>query len=90
MAHFVYMALCADGTLYTGYTTDVEKRLIEHNGEGKTKTAKSAGARYTRPRRPVTLVYTESFATRSEALQREYAIKQLTRSEKWLLKEGWR
>lgn len=82
MAHFVYVIKCADNTLYTGYTTDIEKRIIEHNGEGITATAQSAGARYTRGRRPVELVYSEKFVTRSEAMQREYAIKQLSRLEK--------
>lgn len=78
MSHFVYMLRCADGTLYTGYATDVAKRLREHNGE-----LKGAGAaRYTRGRRPVTLIYTESCATRSEALKREYAIKQLSKEAK--------
>ena len=78
MNHFVYMLRCADGTLYTGYATDVEKRVREHNGEVNTK----AAARYTRGRRPVTLVYQELHTSRSEALKREYAIKQLTKEEK--------
>ncbi|MEY2665454.1 MAG: hypothetical protein RLZZ480_559 [Candidatus Parcubacteria bacterium] len=78
MSHFVYMLRCADGTLYTGYATDVEKRLREHNGEVNVK----AAARYTRGRRPVTLVYQESLSSRSLALKREYEIKQLTRLEK--------
>ena len=78
----MYILHCADGSLYTGYTTDLDKRLTEHNGEGDTVTAKSAGARYTRGRRPVKLVYHEILATRSEATQREYTIKQLSRSEK--------
>lgn len=82
MAHFVYIVQCGGGTLYTGYTTDVVKRIIEHNGEGETKTARSAGARYTRAHRPVTLVYSESLPTRSAALKREYSIKQLSRSQK--------
>lgn len=82
MVHYVYVVQCADNTLYTGYTTDIEKRLAEHNGEGSTVSARSAGARYTRGRRPVELVYKEEFKTRSEAMQREYAIKQLTRPEK--------
>ncbi len=82
MSHFVYVINCADDSLYTGYTTDIEKRVTEHNGEGSSVTALSAGARYTRGRRPVKLVYSEKFATRSEAMQREYAIKQLTRTEK--------
>ena len=82
MKYFVYILQCADGTLYTGYTTDIDKRLAVHNGEEDTKAARSAAARYTRGRRPVTLVHTESFTSRSEALKREYAIKQLTREEK--------
>lgn len=78
MSHFVYIVHCADGTLYTGYATDVEKRVKEHNGELNSKTA----ARYTRGRRPVAVVYTEVCSTRSDALKREYAIKQLSRKEK--------
>lgn len=85
MDHFVYIIQCADNTLYTGYTTDIKKRITEHNGEGSSVTALSAGARYTRGRRPVQLVYSEKFATRSEAMQREYAIKQLSRPEKQTL-----
>lgn len=82
MSHFVYIVRCADGTLYTGYTTNIEKRLSEHNGEGGTESARSAGAKYTRGRRPVLLVYSKSFKTKSEAMQCEYATKQLTRTEK--------
>jgi putative endonuclease len=82
MSHFVYMVRCNDDSLYTGYTTDVEKRLREHNGEGSTKTAWSAGARYTRGRRPVVLVHIETFASRSEALKRECAIKRLSPEKK--------
>lgn len=87
MAHFVYVVQCADGTLYTGYTTDVAKRIVEHNGAGETKTARTAGARYTRGRRPVTLVYTETLPTRGAALSREHALKQLSRQEKLSLIE---
>ena len=72
----VYMVRCADGTLYTGVATDVTRRVAEHNGKGKT------GARYTRTRRPVKLVYQELAANRSDACKREYRIKQLTRAEK--------
>ena len=86
-AHFIYILKCADGTLYTGYTTDVKKRVAEHNGDGDTVSDRSSGARYTRSRRPVKLVYKESYATRSEAMQREYAIKQLNRTEKMKLLE---
>lgn len=82
MSHFIYILQCADDSLYTGYTTDIQKRLEEHNGTGDTKRARSAGAKYTRPRRPVEMVYNELYDTRSDAMQREYAIKQLTRSEK--------
>jgi putative endonuclease len=69
---------CADGTLYTGITTDVERRLTEHNHGKKS-------ARYTKIRRPVKLVYSEPAANRSTAAQREYVIKQLSRDEKRLL-----
>lgn len=76
--NYTYMVKCADGTLYTGWTTSVEKRLKAHN-EGKT------GAKYTRAKRPVELVYYEGYATKEEAMSREYAIKQLTRKEKLAL-----
>ncbi|MBP5303562.1 MAG: GIY-YIG nuclease family protein [Clostridia bacterium] len=72
--HFVYMVKCADNTLYTGYTNDLQKRIKAHN-EGQ-------GAKYTKARRPVTLVYAETFDNKSDALKREYAIKQLSRQEK--------
>jgi len=72
--HFVYIVECADGTYYTGYTTDVDRRVSEHNA--------GTGARYTRGRTPVTLIYTETYATKSEAMSREYAIKQLRRRQK--------
>ena len=76
--NYTYMMKCADGTLYTGWTTSVEKRLKAHN-EGK------VGAKYTRAKRPVELVYYEGYATKEEAMSREYAIKQLTRKEKLAL-----
>lgn len=72
--HHIYIAECSDGTYYTGYAVNVKSRIKVHNS-GK-------GAKYTRARRPVTLKYTESFDTKSEALKREYAIKQLTRVQK--------
>ncbi|GEM_PF-262267 len=72
--HHVYVLACSDGSLYTGYTTDVRRRLAEHN-EGR-------GAKYTRGRTPVTLRYVESFHSRSAAMSREHAIKSLTRAEK--------
>lgn len=77
MKHFVYMLECADGSLYTGYTTDVERREQEHNGESKV-----AGAKYTRPRRPVKVVYKKSFKTRSDATKYEAQLKKLSRQEK--------
>ncbi|MBL0848171.1 MULTISPECIES: GIY-YIG nuclease family protein [Mammaliicoccus] len=75
--HYTYILECKDHTLYTGYTTDLERRLKVHN-DGK-------GAKYTRIRRPVKLVYHEIFDNKSEALKREYALKQLTRKQKLAL-----
>jgi putative endonuclease len=72
--YYVYILKCADGTYYTGWTTDPEKRVRVHNS-GK-------GAKYTRARRPVELIYTEEYRSKTDALSREYAIKQLTRKEK--------
>ena len=72
--HFVYILRCSDNTFYTGYTTDPERRTKVHNS-GK-------GAKYTRSRRPVELIYTEEFSDKGEAQRREYAIKQMTRVEK--------
>jgi len=81
--HYVYLLQCADGSLYCGYTTDVDRRVAEHNGEGKV-----AGARYTSGRRPVHLIHQESFATRSEAQKREAEIKKLSKSHKLKLVKG--
>lgn len=75
--HYTYIVECRDKTLYTGWTTDLEKRIKAHN-EGK-------GAKYTKSRAPVKLVYYEQYETKQEALKREYAIKQLTRKEKLAL-----
>tara|TARA_B100000508_G_scaffold31981_1_gene24603 strand:- start:40138 stop:40389 length:252 start_codon:yes stop_codon:yes gene_type:complete len=77
MEHFIYVARCADGSLYTGYATDVARRIKEHNGEGP-----GIGARYTSGRRPVKLVYTETFTDRSSAQKREAEIKKLNTIEK--------
>lgn len=74
MGWYVYILRCGDGSLYTGITPDVEKRLAQHNA--------GTGAKYTRGRGPLTLVHTEEFANRAEASRREYAIKQLTKQEK--------
>jgi len=76
--YHVYIVQCADGTLYVGTTNDVVKRIHAHN-------TLPTGARYTKSRRPVQLVYTETYATKGEALSREIAIKKLKRSEKLLL-----
>jgi len=73
--YYVYILECADKTLYTGYTTDLDKRIKNHN-ESK------VGAKYTKARRPVALKYSEKLATLSEALKREIEIKNLTRKEK--------
>ncbi|CAB1253001.1 GIY-YIG domain-containing protein [Ruminococcaceae bacterium BL-6] len=72
--HYTYLLRCADGTIYCGYTTDPCRRAAVHNS-GK-------GAKYTRSRLPVELVYQECFATKGEALKREAALKKLTRAEK--------
>ena len=72
--HYVYVVECDDSTYYTGYTTDVQRRVAEHND--------GTGAKYTRGRRPVELVHVEAFETQSAAMQREHAIKQLRRSAK--------
>ncbi|GGL46615.1 GIY-YIG nuclease family protein [Halocalculus aciditolerans] len=74
MAHYVYVLVCADDTYYTGYTTDVERRVAEHDA--------GEGAKYTRGRTPVELVHVESYESKSAAMSREYAIKQLSRAEK--------
>jgi putative endonuclease len=80
---FVYMIRCRDGTLYTGITRDVERRVEEHNGRG------SRGAKYTRARRPVRLVHQEAVTSRSLALRREAGIRKLSRPEKEaLIKEA--
>lgn len=79
--NYTYLLQCADRTLYCGWTNHLEKRLKAHN-EGK-------GAKYTKPRRPVTLVYYEEFETREEAMKREAAIKKLSRKDKLELVLGF-
>lgn len=74
----IYILQCNDNSFYTGITTDLKRRLDEHNSS-------KIGARYTRTRRPVTLVYTEAMTDRSMASQREYAIKKLSRCDKMAL-----
>lgn len=72
--NYTYILECKDGTYYTGWTNNLEKRLKDHN-EGR-------GAKYTKARLPVSLIYYEEFQTKEEAMRREYAIKHMTRSEK--------
>lgn len=74
--YHLYILRCADDTLYTGITTDLDRRLAEHNGE------LARGAKYTKARRPVVLVYSRRFRTRSNASREEARVKQLTRTEK--------
>lgn len=80
MAAFTYILQCADGTLYTGYTTDLTRRVAAHNS--------GRGAKYTRGRLPVRLVYFEQFETEREAMSREWHVKRLSRAEKLALIGG--
>ena len=73
-AHYAYLLRCADGTFYAGYTRDLAAREARHND--------GHGGRYTAGRRPVRIVYSETFDTQSAAMAREYALKQLTKREK--------
>ena len=73
---YVYLLRCADNSLYTGVTTDITRRIKEHNSCNK------KGAKYTRVRRPVSLAYQETAIDRKTACQREYQLKQLTKKEK--------
>lgn len=79
--NYTYIVKCSDETYYTGWTNNLEKRIQTHNA-GK-------GAKYTKVRRPVELVYYEEFATKEEAMQREYAIKQLKKCMKEELILNW-
>ena len=79
--NYTYILTCADGTLYCGWTNDLDKRLKAHNA--------GRGAKYTRPRRPVVLSYYEAFETKSEAMKREYAIKHMTRKQIEMLIGGF-
>jgi len=74
MPYFTYIIQCNDGTLYTGWTDDIDKRLSAHNS--------GAGSKYTRARLPVELVYKEELESKSEALRRERAIKKMSRAAK--------
>ena len=78
--NYTYIVRCKDDTLYCGWTNNLEKRIASHNT--------GTGAKYTKTRLPVELVYFESFDTKEEAMRREYAIKQLSRKEKLKLIEN--
>ena len=71
---FVYILRCSDGTYYCGWTNDIDRRLEAHNS--------GRGAKYTKGRRPVELVYLEDYESKEEAMKREYAVKQMTRQDK--------
>lgn len=79
--NYTYLLQCADGSLYCGWTNQLQARVQAHN-EGN-------GAKYTKSRRPVALVYYETFATKQEAMRREWAVKQMTRKQKLELIAGW-
>lgn len=81
MAAFVYMLRCKDGSLYTGWTNDLEHRLVMHNS--------GRGAKYTRGRGPLELVYSEELPDKEAALRRECAIKKLRREQKLALLQTW-
>lgn len=78
--NYMYLLRCADGTFYCGWTNHLEERVRAHN-EGR-------GAKYTKPRRPVALVYYEVFETKQEAMKREWAVKRLSRGKKMELISG--
>lgn len=79
---YLYILRCADGSLYTGITTDVDRRLEAHRS--------GTGAKYTRGRGPLTLLYRETCGSHSDALKRELAVKRLTRGQKEALIEGYK
>lgn len=78
--NYTYIAQCADGTLYTGWTNNLENRIAAHNA--------GRGARYTRSRLPVTLLHYEAFGTKQEAMRREWEIKHLSHAQKLALVEN--
>lgn len=79
--YYVYILQCADGTLYTGITVNLERRIVEHN-------SLKTGAKYTRARRPVKLLFSKRFRNRSNAAKAEYRMKQLSRQEKLEMIQG--
>lgn len=81
MKHYCYLVLCSDNTLYCGYTNNLNKRIAAHNS-GK-------GAKYTKTRLPVKLVYNETFDNKSDAMKREWQIKQYTRYQKLKLIQSY-
>jgi len=81
MSCYCYILKCADGTFYTGWTTDPERRVAQHN--------KGIGAKYTSTRRPVKLVYLETHPNRTDAMKRELAIKKMKREQKRKLVDEW-
>lgn len=80
MKYYVYILFCADGTYYTGWTTNIQKRLATHS--------KGKGAKYTRGRLPVRLLWFAPFESKSEAMKKEYAIKQLSKDGKRAITRG--
>lgn len=82
--YYTYIVLCKDNTYYTGVTNDLEKRIKAHNGELRN------GAKYTKTRRPVTLMYYEQFETKNDAMKKEYALRHRTHQEKTVLIEGFK
>ena len=78
--YYTYMVRCSDGSYYTGYTTDLGKRVASHNA--------GSGAKYTKSRRPVQLIYSETYETKHDAMSREAKIKQLSHREKEQLITG--
>ena len=78
--NYTYIVECSDGTFYTGWTNDLDRRIAAHNSGN--------GAKYTKTRRPVTLVYYEMFEAKEEAMRREYEIKQYSRRQKEKLIDG--
>ena len=82
MDHYVYLLRCSDGSFYTGYTTDPGRRFAQHSA--------GRGARYTRSRLPLELVYTEKAADRSAGLRREWQIRKLSHAEKEELARNWK
>jgi predicted GIY-YIG superfamily endonuclease len=81
MEHYVYILKCSDRTLYTGYTNNLDKRVFAHNNL-------KTGARYTKARRPVKMVYSQKYRTKSEAMKRENTIKGMSRDGKLKLING--